>query len=197
MRVILLGAPGAGKGTQAIRLAAMGRVPHISTGDMMRESIRQESELGKKVKDYLDRGDLVPDSVVVEMIRQRLGQADAQAGFVLDGFPRTVDQARALTTLLSELGLQDVRAIEVRVPEEELLRRIRQRGEQASGRSDDSDAVAAHRLQVYWQQTYPAIEFYREQGCFVSIDGVGSVEEVQERLQVAAGLKEAGALDKK
>ena len=187
MRIILLGPPGAGKGTQAVRLSAAQGIPHISTGDMMRAAVQQGSALGKKVKEFLDRGDLVPDTLVIDIIRQRLGQSDCGKGFVLDGFPRTVDQAKALTHLLAEMKIGDVRVLEIRVPDALLIERIQKRGQESSGRSDDTAEVAAHRVKVYWTNTFPVIEYYKGLGTLVSIDGVGSIDEVHARLVTGAG----------
>ena len=187
MRIILLGPPGAGKGTQAVRLSAAQGIPHISTGDMMRAAVQQGRALGKKVKEFLDRGDLVPDTLVIDIIRQRLGQSDCGKGFVLDGFPRTVDQAKALTHLLAEMKIGDVRVLEIRVPDALLIERIQKRGQESSGRSDDTAEVAAHRVKVYWTNTFPVIEYYKGLGTLVSIDGVGSIDEVHARLVTGAG----------
>jgi len=186
MRIILLGPPGAGKGTQAVRLSTAQGIPHISTGDMMRAAVQQGSGLGKKVKEFLDRGDLVPDALVIDIIRQRFGQPDCSKGFVLDGFPRTVDQAKALTHLLAEMKIGDVRVLEIRVPDALLIERIQKRGQESSGRSDDTAEVAAHRVKVYWTNTFPVIEYYKGTGSLVSIDGVGSIDEVHARLVAGA-----------
>ena len=186
MRIILLGPPGAGKGTQAVRLSAAESIPHISTGDMMRGAVQQATPLGKKVKEYLDRGDLVPDALVIDIIRERFSKPDCARGFVLDGFPRTVEQAKALTTLLADLKIGHCTVLEVRVPDAMLIERIQKRGQEASGRSDDTAEVAAHRLKVYWASTFPVIEYYRGLGTLVSIDGVGTIDEVHARLLAAA-----------
>lgn len=181
-RLVLLGPPGAGKGTQAILICQKKRIPHIATGNMMREAVGAGTPLGKKVKDYLDRGALVPDNLVIDLMRERLTQADCSTGFLLDGFPRTVEQARALDKLLAELKAPLSSVLELKVPEEVLIDRIRKRGESGSGRSDDNVEVATKRLQVYWEQTAPVSGYYRERGELVEVDGLGTIEEVGARL---------------
>lgn len=183
MKVIMLGAPGAGKGTQAVMLAKSATVPHISTGDMMRQAVAKASALGLKVKGFMDAGELVPDSLVIEIIRERLSESDCRKGFILDGFPRTVEQARALTGLFEEMEITGVKVLELSVPDQILLERIKKRGDSGSGRSDDSIAVATKRLQVYWEKTAPVSKYYESEGSLVKVDGIGSIEEIQTRLQ--------------
>jgi adenylate kinase len=185
MRIVLLGPPGAGKGTQAVLLSKELQVPHISTGEMLREAVASGSPLGLRVKGILDSGELVPDAVVIDVVRDRLGRADCGAGFLLDGFPRTVEQARALTVVLKELGRELTHVIDIAVPEGVLLERIRGRGQAGSGRTDDSAEVAARRLEVYRAQTAPVAGFYKELGRLISIDGLGSIDEVSLRLRAA------------
>ncbi|MFM1848750.1 MAG: hypothetical protein RL417_2224 [Pseudomonadota bacterium] len=185
MRIVLLGPPGAGKGTQAVLLSKELQVPHISTGEMLREAVASGSPLGLRVKGILDSGELVPDSVVIDVVRDRLGRGDCGAGFLLDGFPRTVEQARALTVVLKELGRELTHVIDIAVPEGVLLERIRGRGQAGSGRTDDSAEVAARRLEVYRAQTAPVAGFYKELGRLISIDGLGSIDEVSSRLRAA------------
>ena len=188
MRVILLGPPGAGKGTQAILLAKDGKICHISTGEMMRAAIGSGSELGLKVKKFLDAGELVPDTIVVEIIAERLKQKDCENGFLLDGFPRTVDQAKALTALLKKINKPITHVVELKVPDATLLERVRNRAQQGSGRSDDNEQVFANRLQVYWKQTAPVTEYYRGlPGGVVEVDGLGSIEDVHSRIMSTVG----------
>lgn len=182
MRVILLGPPGAGKGTQAVMLAKTLQVAHIATGDIMRAAVAAGTALGLKAKTYMDKGELVPDALVIELIRERLAQSDAKNGFVLDGFPRTVEQARALKTLLAELKLQLDGVLNLEVPENELVDRILKRGQSGSGRSDDNLEVITKRLQVYREQTAPVVAFYQSERGLTAISGVGSVDEIQARL---------------
>jgi len=182
LRLVLLGPPGAGKGTQAVLICRAKGILHIATGNIMREAVGAGTTLGLKVKDYLDRGALVPDGLVIDVMRERLAQSDSKAGFLLDGFPRTVEQARALDKLLSELGLPLNFIVELKVPEQVLIDRIKKRGEAGSGRSDDNLEVAAKRLQVYWEQTAPVSSYYREQGSLIEVDGLGSIEAVNERI---------------
>lgn len=183
MRVIFLGPPGAGKGTQAALLSKGAGIPHISTGEMLREAVASGSKLGVEVKAVLDRGDLVSDALMIDLIRERLAQPDAAQGFLLDGYPRTVQQARALEELLAALGRPLTHIVELTVPEEVLVQRIAVRATQGAGRSDDTAEVAKRRLKVFWEQTAPVVEFYRAAGTLRQVNGLGSVEEVQERIR--------------
>jgi adenylate kinase len=175
VRLVLVGPPGAGKGTQAARLAEELDVPHISTGDLFRASLEQQTPLGIEAKRYMDAGDLVPDSVTVEMVRERLTNDDATKGFILDGFPRTLSQANALHRLLTERGEEIDAIVELRVPEDELVERLLGRG-----RTDDTEDVIRNRQQVYRAETSPLLDFYGDR--LVSVDAVGSVEEITSRV---------------
>lgn len=188
MKIIFLGPPGAGKGTQAVLLADKLGVPHIATGDMMRAAIASGSVLGQQVKSYIDRGDLVPDDVTVGVVRERLSESDCRNGFVLDGFPRTLFQAEQLIQIFDELkesGNSRIKVIDIAVPREELLDRISQRS--SGGRSDDSREVADHRLSVYERQTKPLSDFFEALGVLSRVDGVGTVEEVHGRIAAVLG----------
>jgi len=186
MRIVLLGPPGAGKGTQAARLAGRAVIPHISTGDMMRAAISSGTPVGVSAKEFLDAGKLVPDDVMIDVIRDRLSQDDCDTGYLLDGFPRTVAQAQALHALLTELGTPLTHVAELKVPTEALVARLIERGKD-SGRTDDTAEVIEERLRVYEELTMPVSAFYGAQGHLIEVDGVGSIDEVQERL--------AGALE--
>ncbi|SHL01304.1 Adenylate kinase [Pseudonocardia thermophila] len=175
MRLVLVGPPGAGKGTQAVRLAERLGVPHISTGDLFRANLSQQTPLGLEAKSYMDKGDLVPDDVTVRMVRERLAEDDVAKGFILDGFPRTVSQANSLDELLAERGEQLDAVVEFKVDEEELVKRLL-----ARGRSDDTEEVIRNRQQVYRDETYPLLDHYRD--IVVSIDAVGAVEEITDRV---------------
>lgn len=183
MNIVFLGPPGAGKGTQAEMVATGHGIPHIATGVMMRQAIESGTELGAKVKSYLDAGNLVPDDLTIEVVKDRLSHDDCKGGYVLDGYPRTIPQAEQFLNYLSEAGVTPI-VLELVVPEEELLKRIALRSE---GRSDDSAEVARHRLSVYTELTAPVADFFRKNQDVVRVDGVGSVEEVRNRVQ--AGLE--------
>lgn len=181
-RVILLGPPGAGKGTQAELLCRRYSIPHISTGNILREAVAAQSELGLLAKSYMDRGDLVPDEVVIALVEERLGEDDCTThGFLLDGFPRTVEQAQELQRLLQKISLPLTHVVDIQVEDSVLLDRIEARGKE-SGRSDDSREVAANRLSVFWKQTAPVVEFYQKQGTLQGVDGLGTIDEVHGRI---------------
>ena len=191
MRLVLLGPPGAGKGTQAEFIAARLGVPAISTGDIFRANVSGQTELGKQAKVYMDAGDLVPDEITVAMVRDRLAEPDAKAGFLLDGFPRTIPQAQQLKSSLEEMGQRLDRVLELVVEEEELVRRLSSRGTMVDGqwvqRDDDKPETVRNRLRVYWEQTAPLTGFYENEGLLAQIDAVGEVEEVTARALAALG----------
>ena len=179
-RLIFLGPPGAGKGTQAQLLAQQLGVPHIATGDILREAITAGSELGQKAQAYVERGELVPDTLLADLIRERLNQPDAQQGWILDGFPRNVNQAQFLEQLLGELGQQYDRVLNLDVPDEVLVERLL-----ARGRKDDTEATIQRRLDVYREQTAALIDYYRQRDSFCTIDGNRDCERVTEALKQA------------
>lgn len=174
-RVVLVGPPGAGKGTQAVTLARKLGVPHISTGDLFRAHVGDSTPLGLEVKRYLDSGGLVPDSVTNEMVRERLEGDDAKAGFLLDGFPRNTAQADVLGEILAADGNELEAVIELKVDEEELVKRLL-----ARGRTDDTEEVIRHRQQVYRDETAPLLDYYSDR--LISVDGVGEIDEVSNRV---------------
>ncbi len=178
MRLVLVGPPGAGKGTQAVRLAERLGVPHISTGDLFRANLGQETPLGLEAKSYMDKGNLVPDDVTVRMVRERLTDDDVAKGFIFDGFPRTVSQADSLDELLAERGEELDAVVEFQVDEDELVDRLL-----ARGRSDDTEAVIRNRQQVYRDETFPLLDHYR--AIVVSVDAQGGVEEITDRVATA------------
>ena len=180
-RFLLIGPPGAGKGTQAALLANAYSIPAISTGDIFRANVKNETELGLKVKSIMDRGEYVPDSLTNELIRDRLSQADAEAGFLLDGYPRTNDQVNELDDILtSQHRILDAVILLV-ADTDELVRRLLKRA-QEQGRADDTEDVIRHRQNVYLEQTQPLIEIYSARDLVVEIDGLGQVGEVTERI---------------
>jgi adenylate kinase len=213
VRVAFLGPPGAGKGTQARELAQAWRVPQIATGDILREAVAAGTPLGHEAKRYMDQGALVPDDVIVAVVKERLARPDARRGFVLDGFPRTIGQAEALTQILKELGQELDAVVYFDVPEAELLRRLtgrrvcRQCGstfhmvsappakpgvcDRCGGplyqREDDSEATVANRLRVYERQTAPLLDYYRDRGLLRSVRGDGTMVAVGAAIRQAVG----------
>lgn len=204
MNLVFMGMPGAGKGTQAAKLIDRYKIPHISTGDMFRAAIKEETELGMKAKSYMDRGELVPDEVTIGIVRERLAQPDCQEGFLLDGFPRTVPQAEALEEILQNLGKQLDHVIFLDVPKEELIERLSGRwvsptsgatyhmiynppkvpgrcdidGSKLIQREDDKPETVTKRLDVFMAQTKPLLEFYEAKGCLRIVDGTKSIDHV-------------------
>jgi adenylate kinase len=207
VRIILLGPPGAGKGTQASRIAETFGIPHISTGDILRANVREGTELGREAKRFMDAGDLVPDEVIIGMVGDRLGEPDASSGFLFDGFPRTVPQAEALEALLVERATPLDVVLRLAVPQDEVVARLTGRrtcagcgrifhlvfdppreegrcddcGGELTQRDDDTEAVVLNRLEVYRMQTEPLEHFYWERGLLRDVEAVGPVDEVNER----------------
>ena len=213
--LVLLGGPGAGKGTQAERLSDALGIPQVSTGDLFRENLKQETELGLLARGYMDRGELVPDEVTVGMVRERLARPDASAGAILDGFPRNIAQAEALEQLLAELGYKLAVVPNINVPEDVLLARLAGRwtcrkcgamyhqlfsppqeegvcdrcGGELYQRPDDTPETQKHRIVVYLEQTAPLIDYYRDKGLLVEVDGRPGIAEIQaELLGIVRGL---------
>lgn len=210
MRIVLVGPPGAGKGTQAQFIASHLSVPKISTGDIFRANVSGGTPLGQRAREYMDRGDLVPDEITIAMVRDRLAEDDAQEGFLLDGFPRNVPQAETLKKILSEWDAKVDLVLELVVDEDEVVRRLSGRrtcsrcgriwhvlfddkkddicdecGGRLFQRDDDKEEVVRHRLEVYQEQTAPLVSFYADEGILVGIDATGPVEEVTERALAA------------
>ncbi|MCC7086924.1 MAG: adenylate kinase [Pirellulales bacterium] len=179
MRIILIGPPGAGKGTQAQILAAHLRVPHLSTGEMLRRAIQSVTPLGKSAKQLIDAGQLVPDDMVLQIAERRLGQPDCASGCLLDGFPRTVPQAEALGKYLQRQVTPLDGVIEMQVDEDEIVERLKKRG-----RSDDQPQVIRERMAAYRRQTEPLLDYYRNRKLLHSIDGLGTIDEVSTRLNL-------------
>ncbi len=180
MRVFLLGPPGAGKGTQAEKLAEKLGIPHISTGELFRSNISEGTKLGVEAKRYLDAGDLVPSSLTNELVDDRLNDADAANGFILDGYPRSVEQAKALHEMLERRGTDIDAVVEFRVSEDELLTRLTGRG-----RADDTEEVIRNRMKVYREETAPLLDYYSDE--LKTVDAVGSLDEVFARALQALG----------
>ncbi|MBX6422019.1 adenylate kinase [Thermosulfurimonas sp. F29] len=208
MNIVFLGPPGAGKGTQAKRITERYGIPQISTGDMFREHLSKGTELGKKAKEYMDKGQLVPDEIVLGMVEERLKQPDCEKGFILDGFPRTVPQAEALDEMLAKWGKKIDYAIAIEVPDEELVKRLTGRrtckncgmmyhvifkppkvegkcdacGGELYQRADDNEETVRNRLKVYHESTAPLIDYYEKKGVLHRVDGMGSIDEIFERI---------------
>ncbi|MCT1927184.1 adenylate kinase [Staphylococcus pasteuri] len=204
MNIILMGLPGAGKGTQASEIVKKFPIPHISTGDMFRKAIKDETDLGKEAKSYMDRGELVPDEVTVGIVKERISEGDAKKGFLLDGFPRTIDQAEALNSIMAELDRSIDAVINIEVPEEELMNRLTGRricekcgttyhlvfnppkvegicdldGGKLYQREDDNPETVSNRLKVNVKQSKPILEYYDNKGVLNNIDGSKDIEEV-------------------
>ena len=186
MRLVLLGPPGSGKGTQAVRLKEQLQIPHISTGDLLRAEVAAGSELGLAAKEVMARGELVSDEILLGMIRSRLSREDVANGFILDGYPRNVAQANALEALLADIGQPLQAVVQLDVANELLVERIAGRAK-AEGREDDNPESVRKRLQVYSDSTAPVIGFYEGRGSLAKVDGVGSLDEVFARIMAALG----------
>ena len=182
--LLLLGPPGAGKGTQAKRLSRERGIPQVATGDMLREAIAAGTPLGERVRPILESGELVPDGLIVELIQERLGRDDTREGFILDGFPRTIPQAEALDRMLGEIGRRLEAVLELQLDEEEAVRRLLGRAEH-EGRSDDTPEVIRNRMNVYRDQTEPLVAYYGAQGTLVAIAAGESLERVGEQIDDA------------
>jgi len=209
MKIIMLGAPGAGKGTQAKRVAEEFKIPHISTGDIFRANIRDNTELGKKAKEYMDKGLLVPDELTCDLVMNRISEADCKDGFVLDGFPRTIPQADALTKALEEKGMSMDAAVDIEVPDENIIGRMAGRrfcpkcgatyhvvalppksegicdndGEKLVIRDDDKEETVKNRLSVYHKETQPLIDYYKKAQILKTVDGTKTADEVFEGIK--------------
>ncbi|MCT1367297.1 adenylate kinase [Kocuria massiliensis] len=180
-RLLIIGPPGAGKGTQASKISEELSIPAISTGDIFRSNIKEQTDLGREAKQYIDAGNLVPDSVTNRMVRDRLAQSDAANGFLLDGYPRNVAQVEELDVILTDLGQKIDGVLLLTADNEELVQRLLGRAAE-QGRSDDTEDVIRHRLDVYASETEPIVDVYEARGIVTRVDGLGTIDEVTERL---------------
>ena len=181
MRIVLLGAPGSGKGTQAVLLVKELGLPHISTGELLRSAAKAGTELGRKAKKVIDRGELVSDEIMLDLITERLCREDVANGFILDGYPRNISQAKALDEILERHGLPMAEVLHIEVDAELLVQRIAGRASE-QGRSDDAEEVVRNRLQIYAVQTAPVVEYYAAKGVLSKVLGEGTAEEVFQRI---------------
>ena len=181
MRLILMGPPGVGKGTQATNLKDHYEIIHLSTGDILRAELSAKTELGKKAKKYMDAGELVPDELLLTMMEQRLQQDDCERGYLLDGFPRTIPQAEGLTKILAKLRHRLDAAVSLHADENELINRLILRGK-TSGRSDDTEDVIKQRQKVFWDATAPLLDYYQNLYLLQKVDGLGTIPEITERI---------------
>lgn len=188
MRLVLVGPPGAGKGTQAQFLSEHYLIPHISTGDIFRANLKAGTPLGIEAQKFMDSGELVPDSVTNEMVKDRLAHSDTANGFLLDGFPRNVAQAQVLSSVLTEKKMPLNAVLELQIDDSEIISRLNNR-RSVESRADDAEEVIVHRLKVYHEQTAPIIEFYRTQGSLITISATGAVDEITKRAIAALGNK--------
>ena len=191
MRLLIIAPPGGGKGTQARRLAEHFGIEHISSGELLRQEIRAGTELGRRVQRYVERGDLVPDDVMAALLLDKVVRAAAAGGFILDGFPRTREQAEAAAVLARERGLTIDAAINLSVPDDEVLRRLRERA-RLEGREDDTEETIRHRLEVYQTATRPMLEYYAERGVLVEVDGARPPDEVTDAILDALAAAPSG-----
>ena len=191
-RLLLIGPPGAGKGTQAVKLAEAFSIPAISTGDIFRENVKNETELGTQAKAFMDRGEYVPDSLTNALVRDRLDWDDAANGFLLDGYPRTADQVVELDDILSDKSESLNAVVLITADSDEVVRRLLGRAAE-QGRADDTEDVIRRRLEVYAEQTAPLIEVYSKRNLVVEVDGLGAVEEVTKRILEALAARGIGA----
>lgn len=182
MRIVIMGAPGSGKGTQAALIVEELGLDHISTGDLLRAAVAAGTELGKKAKEVMDRGELVSDDIVLGLLEERLQQGSAGSGFILDGFPRNIAQAQALDALLERIGQPVDEALQIDIDEEQVVARIAKRAA-LEGRSDDTEETVRNRLKVYGEQTAPVVDFYAGKGILSRVLGEGSIEEVFQRIK--------------
>ena len=180
-RMLIMGPPGSGKGTQAVRIADKLGIVAISTGDIFRYNVKEMTDLGKEAKKFIDNGDFVPDDVTNRMVADRLTHSDAERGFLLDGYPRTAGQVQALDTMLSESGQELAVVVELTVPDDELVTRLLHRAE-VEGRADDTAEVIQHRLDLYHEETAAVISSYADRGIVTRVDGTGLIDDVTERL---------------
>ena len=181
MKLLIMGPPGVGKGTQADRIKDKLKILHLSTGDILRAKVKAKSAIGMDAKLYMDFGKLVPDHILIEIVKERISKDDCENGYLLDGFPRTLPQAEGLDEMMHSIGHDLECAISLTADEDELVERLIKRGKE-SGRSDDTPEVIRNRQKIYWEQTAPLLDFYRGKGILKEVDGSGEIPEITERI---------------
>ena len=181
MKLLIMGPPGVGKGTQADRIKDKLKILHLSTGDILRAKVKAKSVIGMDAKLYMDFGKLVPDYILIEIVKERISKDDCENGYLLDGFPRTLPQAEGLDEMMHSIGHDLECAISLTADEDELVERLIKRGKE-SGRSDDTPEVIRNRQKIYWEQTAPLLDFYRGKGILKEVDGLGKIPEITERI---------------
>ncbi len=184
MKLLFMGPPGAGKGTQAVVISKELGIPQISTGDILRAAIKSGTEMGKAASQFINEGKLVPDEVVIGIVKDRLKEPDTEKGYILDGFPRTLEQAEALKKMLADMGMTLDRALNLEVPDEEIIGRLLSRA-QKEGRADDTEPVIRKRLETYNNSTLPLIEYYENESILRKIDGLGTPDQITDRIREA------------
>ena len=186
MNLLIFGPPGSGKGTQAVRLAEKLDIVHLSTGDMLRDAVKKQTDLGKKAKEYMDKGELVPDSLIIGMIEEKVDSGELANGFILDGFPRTIPQAESLDKMLSEHDMSLDKVVLLKVSDEEIMKRLNRRAD-IEGRSDDNEETVRNRLEVYKKQTRPIEDYYRKESILTEVEGEDTPDSVFQSILKAIG----------
>ncbi len=176
-QLLIFGPPGVGKGTQAEKIAAKMNLFHLSTGEYLRKAVSEGTELGKKAKEIMESGQLVPDDIMIGIVKEALEKNTTESGFILDGFPRTIEQAKALSLIFSEMGFKEIKIITLHADEDEIVRRLLKRG-----RTDDTEEIIRKRMKVYCETTYPIIDYYKDKAEIIEINGVGEIDDINQEI---------------